>query len=101
MNVQLFITQWFDIWLDAQYELLKSGYQCKSEDTQLSKVYLGGRAQKCANKCKETDGCKYFILENDGHIYDNCKWEKTTDHTCPEGWKRDSKNDFYALIGKF
>ena len=53
----------------------------------------------CATKCKEQEGCKYFSVGNNGG-FENCKWEKTTDSSCPEGWDADSY-DFYELQGNF
>ena len=80
---------------------MKYGHQCKSADAHLSNSLLAGQVQECAIKCNETDGCKYFYFGNKNNgDPELCKWEKTTDSTCPEGW-RDGSYDFYELIGKF
>ena len=78
----------------AGHRLVKSGYECRSSDTSLS--LLASTEEDCATKCKEKEGCNYFAF---GKLLftTQCQWEKTTDSSCPEGWKRSSRLDFYEL----
>ena len=72
-------------------------------------------SDKCADKCMEKSGCRYFSVQNvfgKGSMYVNgvlttetlsvfeCNWEKTSDSSCPEGWQK-GDYDFYELQGNF
>ena len=95
LNGKLFVTYHFII--SAESKLLLRGYSCLSSDTRLDSYY-GNPVENCATACHKKTGCKYFIIGNDGYS-ETCRWEKTSDPSCPEGLKRDSY-DFYELTGK-
>ena len=81
------------------YELIKPGHQCKSSDTLLGKrLRPFSSVERCANICRKIEGCKYFVVENDGG-FETCWRENTTSSSCPEGWES-SAFDFYKLKGK-
>ena len=87
-----------------QYKLIKLGAECKSDDAWLGKF---GTEKGCADKCAQTEGCRYFIfgIYGDGGVptptggdkTGRCYHEKTSDATCSEGWDSDSY-DFYESI---
>ena len=81
----------------GNYKLIKRGHQCTSRNIKLG-IFRSNPVQKCADLCQGQNGCKYFIIKNNGATK-NCKWEKTTDFWCPEGWVSDTY-DFYGLTGK-
>ena len=77
-------------------KLIKSDHECTSDDKKLGDFESLGQ---CANACKSTSGCNFFIYGKDSK-QGRCFWEKTSDSSCPEGWEED-KYDFYEIISKF
>ena len=96
------------------YELLKIGYECGSQDIYLQSSGKNAKelektgdpramtATHCANECRQRAGCKFFTFyqRTTDNEYFNCYWENTTDASCPEGWI-ESKSDFYRLKGVY
>ena len=80
----------------ADYRLIKSDHQCKSEGQHLGNFQS---VEECANACKEWAGCNFFIYGKDS-LKGRCNWEKTSNSNCPEGWEEDDY-DFYELISRF
>ena len=86
---------YLEIFTDAI--LVKSGHECDSDDDFLGQAIS---ASECAQKCKETDGCKFFIY---GTRNTKCFWEKPNTDTeidsqkCngKEWQKNDHKYSFY------
>ena len=76
-----------------QYKLIKSGAECKSDDADLGSF---STEKGCADKCAQTEGCRYFIYGIAGSKTRKCFHEKTSEATCSEGWESDSYN-FYEL----
>jgi len=80
-----------------EYKLIKSGFECNSGDAWLGKF---GTVQGCADKCAQTEGCRFFIsgiVGSQGDKTGSCYHEKTSKKECPEGWESDSYN-FYESI---
>ena len=78
--------------------MIKSGHECGSSDELLGFV---SSAEACGARCINKEGCKYFIVENNGGFSGRCYWEKTTSQNCPEGWDVFNSYDFYAINGKY
>ena len=82
-----------------QYRLIKANHECKSGDAYLGSIWPQ-HPQGCADKCAQTEGCRFFIYGIDagpqGNKAGKCYHEKTSDAACSEGWESDSY-DFYAL----
>ena len=80
-----------------QYKLIKSGAECNSDDAWLGDF---NSAKGCADKCTQTEGCRFFIYGIAGTQGDktgSCYHEKTSDGTCSEDWESDSY-DFYVVL---
>lgn len=85
----------------AKHGLVKEGHKCKSGE-----MFLGWMSSvpACANAVK-SDGGKFFSYGKHGGIsFDaskfsagSCYKEDTNSKSCPEGWEKDGKFDFYAL----
>jgi hypothetical protein len=80
----------------AHVTKLQTGKECDSSD-----VNLGDHNSlaKCADKCKATRGCQYFIYGT-GSKAGSCHYEQTTSASCPQGWQSDKfnfyRNDAYV-----
>ena len=83
------------------YTFLKSNVECNSDDKRIATVL---NASACADACRNTEGCEFFIFGMVGtHKYKRCYWEKTNSTNCVEGWEEDYF-DFYQIEqieGKF
>ena len=79
----------------SDYNLLMSGHECISPNEYLGSVQSD---RECAQLCKETPECKHFIFEA-GSNHSNCYLEKTSNSSCPEGWKENKDMNTYALKG--
>ena len=79
----------------ADYRLIKSNVGCKSVESS-----LGSRPSlsECANACRNTENCHFFIYGKGWLKKGWCYWEKTSEASCPEGWENDNY-DFYKLTG--
>ena len=78
------------------YILIKPDVECKSGDENLGSFLS---VNECANACKSTEECKYFIYGKNKKK-GRCYWENTTGSSCTEGWEADNF-DFYQIEGKF
>ena len=75
------------------YKLIKKDHECATPDTNL---HPAETVQKCAQKCREQNGCKYFIYGK-GKKDKNCYWESSVpDEGCPK-WESDDY-DFYEVV---
>lgn len=72
--------------------MLKSGYECSSNDYFLD--YFSN-VDQCTDACKKKKGCRFFIYGK----RERCYWEKTQSASCPEGWK-ENNYVFYELRGE-
>ena len=78
----------------GNYIKRRSGAECNSDN-----VYLGKQSSpaQCADACRETEGCRFFIFGT-GFIESGwCYYEKTATADCPEGWDSDNY-DFYEIL---
>lgn len=66
----------------AQFDLVKEDHECNSDDQ-----YIGEftHAQGCADKCKDTFNCEFFLFGKNDKA-GNCYHEKTATEECTEGW---------------
>ena len=74
------------------FRLVKEKVQCKSSDTLIHRDL--DNAAECAAYCRAQDGCNFFLLKRPNGT---CYWEKTSDASCPEGFK-DHQYNFYELL---
>jgi hypothetical protein len=79
--------------IPARYRLIKANHECKSGDAYLGSIWPQ-HPQGCADKCAQTEGCRFFSYGIDGGTQGNkagkCYHEKTSDAACSEGWESDS-----------
>ena len=93
----MFIILNFQIMINiSDFNLVKSGVECKSGDELLGKEIS---ITECANACKEKAGCNSFIFGT-GIKAGNCYWEKTPNADCPEDWEKDDYS-FYEMQSMF
>eukprot|EP01047_Picozoa_sp_COSAG01_P022644 COSAG01_NODE_1352_length_10614_cov_13.260010_2_plen_2939_part_01 len=84
---------------NVRYTKEASGQQCNAADIKLPYSFHvllfveESDRQKCANDCSRKAGCKFFGVSSKGA----CWMEKTTDKSCPEGFRKASGYEFFSL----
>ena len=85
-----------------QFKLIKANHECRSGDASLGSYF--STVDGCAEKCRQTEGCRFFIYGIDagpqGNKGGKCYHEKTSGAACSEGWESDSY-DFYEVLSCF
>ena len=86
---------YLEIFIDAI--LVKSGYECDSDEEFLGQAIS---ASECAQKCKNKDGCKFFVYGTRNTL---CYREKPTDTKIDSqecNGKQWKKNDYSFYSSK-
>jgi hypothetical protein len=78
--------------LRSKGSLIRTGYECKSMDSELSTVGHPISLANCTNLCRKKSGCAYFSWHST-----RCDREFTASAACVEGWKTSPKTGFFEV----